>query len=348
MELITKGDFRKYPDIENYFSTEAVAEMKDVIGDSKIPWVVMEKIHGANFQVTYDELGLHCGKRTSYLEATDNFYGFINALPEGIIEKIRRIYEKYDHQPVRLFGELFGGRYDADHKHKDLVKKLCPKCVQREVQYSPFNHVLFYDVAVGTRFLCWKEIEALVKEFGLGAGNIQFEQPLMIRSATIDDILKTDNLFESVIYKTDLAYEELPPIADNVCEGIVIKPYEQEYITRRGNRVIIKSKNEKFSERKRREKPADPEHDRLIADISAPLIEYVTENRFNAVFSKDIWTKKDLGKFLQAYMQDLLRDAEKDKVPLPEDEKIMHEVRKRLNQEIIKFKTKYFSQVSQI
>lgn len=41
----------------------------------------------------------------------------------------------------------------------------------------------------------------------------------------------------------------MPAIADNICEGIVIRPVVPQYL-RTGSRALIKSKNEKFAEKK--------------------------------------------------------------------------------------------------
>lgn len=343
--IVSKGDFKKYSDIENYFNLNFISDIKEVLGNNKIKWVILEKIHGANFQVYYDETGFHCGKRTSFLSKDINFYNYTDALPDNIENKLKEIFNDI-HRPIRLFGELFGGKYIAEHNYKETVKKLCPKCVQKEVQYSPLNHVLFYDVCVNDIFLSWQEVEGFIKFYNLSANDIQFEKPLKIIEATVDDVLKENNAFESRISQVDLDFEHLPVIENNVCEGIVIKPYEREYRTRKFDRIIIKSKNDIFSERKREKKSdRDIENIDIITSVYNSLIPYVNDNRFNAVFSKDIWIKKDLGRFLKAYMEDVFKDAKKDGITIPEDEKILKYVRKKLNTDIIKYKNQFFSRV---
>lgn len=338
-----KGNFRKYSDIENTFNTAFIDAIRETVGTGKIRWVVMEKIHGANFQVCYDETGFHCGKRTSYMDSEVNFYNFTDALPEAIERKLKEIYEDIK-KPVRFFGELFGGMYRAEHSLKDEVKRLCPKCVQKEVQYSPLNHVLFYDVRIDEEYLSWQEIKHFIRTYALAEAGIQFEQPLKIAEATVDEIITEDNAFESRISQIDMEYEHLPVLEHNICEGIVIKPYEREYRTRLGDRVIIKSKNEKFSEKRREKKTdADIKNIDIIMSVYNSLVPYINDNRFNAVYSKDVWTKKDLGRFLKTYMEDIFRDAGKDGIVLPEDEKILKHVRKKLNADIIKCKNQFFS-----
>lgn len=69
----------------------------------------------------------------------------------------------------------------------------------------------------------------------------------------------------------------------------------------------------------------------IIMSVYRTLLTYVNENRFNAVYLKDVWTKKDMGRFLKAYMEDIFKDAGKDGAVLPEDEKILRHVSKKLN-----------------
>lgn len=55
------------------------------------------------------------------------------------------------------------------------------------------------------------------------------------------------------------AWLGLPPIADNICEGVVIRPVTPTYL-RNGCRVLIKNKNARFAEKKRVKK-----HDAKLA-----------------------------------------------------------------------------------
>ena len=62
---------------------------------------------------------------------------------------------------------------------------------------------------------------------------------------TLAECLKHPNGFQSKIAE----WLGLPAIEDNICEGIVIRPVTPMYL-RNGSRVLIKSKNERFAERK--------------------------------------------------------------------------------------------------
>ena len=170
-------------------------------------------------------------------------------------KKLEEIYNS-EKQPIRIFGELFGGKYEAEHNYKDEVRVSNPKCVQREIQYSPFNQILFYDVEIGGKILPWKGVEKFIEKYNLNKDcGLQFEKTIKIVEESLSDAIKENNKFESVISQVDLDYLNLPVIKDNICEGIIIKPYEQEYNCFDGSRVIIKNKNEKFAERRHEKNP---------------------------------------------------------------------------------------------
>lgn len=68
-----KGSFEKFDSIENSYNLSVMNMFEQVVGRKPIKWVIMEKIHGANFQVYYDVNGIHYGKRTGFLGDEENF-----------------------------------------------------------------------------------------------------------------------------------------------------------------------------------------------------------------------------------------------------------------------------------
>ncbi len=337
-----KGSFEKFDSIENSYNLSVMNMFEQAVGRKPIKWVVMEKIHGANFQVYYDANGIHYGKRTGFLSDDENFYCYQRCIKPEMVVKLKEIYET-EKQPIRIFGELFGGKYEADHQYKDQVRILNPKCVQREVQYSPFNEILFYDVKIGDKFLSWKEVEQFIEKYNLNRDcGIQFEKPIKIVEETLANALKENNKFESVISQVDLSYMDLPKLKHNICEGIVIKPYEQEYRNISGQRIIIKSKNEKFAEKRHEKRPMDNAIFGVINDIFEVMKDYVTENRANAVLSKDSWSKKDFGRFMSAFINDIYDSAKKDGVILPTDGKALGMIKQKLSKECLKYKDSFF------
>jgi hypothetical protein len=66
--------FKGYPEIENHYAKETIKYIEEHTSEEL--WVATEKIHGTNFCFEYDGENLRFAKRTSYLGATDKFFGF--------------------------------------------------------------------------------------------------------------------------------------------------------------------------------------------------------------------------------------------------------------------------------
>lgn len=80
----------------------------------KTKWVVMEKVHGANFCIIIDgNKTIKCAKRREILPENEDFFGHKRILPElrPKIEKLQElILQNFpDTQHVFVFGEIFGG-----------------------------------------------------------------------------------------------------------------------------------------------------------------------------------------------------------------------------------------------
>ena len=82
-------EFKKYSSIENSFNREfmerIVAEMP-----TDLEYVVQEKVHGANTSFLCDGKNVRFAKRTSMLEADENFYDYSVPTPGGEELPMRR------------------------------------------------------------------------------------------------------------------------------------------------------------------------------------------------------------------------------------------------------------------
>ena len=102
--------------------------------DSIKQWVVLEKIHGANFSITIwrgvgDQIKTRVGKRTSYLDEGQGFfsvekqYELQEELRSSAMELWHLVMADGDVcdqlYGVTVFGELFGGNtiFDSYHTH---------------------------------------------------------------------------------------------------------------------------------------------------------------------------------------------------------------------------------------
>lgn len=324
--------FKKYTSIENSYREKFIDAIISIVPKEQ-EWCVLEKIHGANIQIYYDDKGFNCGKRKSFINGS--FYNSHNILPK-YEENIKAIWEEVNKNrkikdlPIRIFGELFGGKYNGKYSRV--------KCVQKEVEYCQEIDAMFFDIMIDDDFLPYYKAMEIFEKY-----DIPYLKPLAI--LPLDLALEYQNDFDSKIGQD---YYNLPIIKGNTCEGTIIKPLNNEYKTHRGSRVIIKNKNAKFKEKRSVKKvsklaPFSDKANELITNLES----YITENRFNAVFSKEEYTQKDFGMFLGDFVKDLREDAKKDNVAFESiDVNETRRVNKLINKKVVMFiKRLFFSKV---
>lgn len=134
-----------------------------------------------------------------------------------------------------------------------------------------------------------------------------------IKFSSIENVmhLRTMQEIKSQDIPVRLGY---PHLKDNICEGNVLIPAIPFYFGN-GSRVILKNKNEKWSEKAAKKKVSkdlikmSDEQKLLVAELSS----YITENRLRNVISKlGEVTQKDFGKLQGLFTQDILEDYQKD------------------------------------
>lgn len=325
--MTEKEKFVSYSSIENSYRERFVNSIKNTVPKEET-WIILEKIHGCSVQIYYDKDGFRYGKRNSFINGS--FYNSHNVLPK-YEEKIKKIYEEYK-KPIRIFGELFGGLWDG---------KVLEMKVMKGVEYSKYIDAIFYDMMIGDKIIPYMDTCMILFE-----QKIPYLKPLSFCS--LDDALKFPNKFPSTIPKNLYG---LPTKKDNICEGIVIKSYEHEYITPRGSRAILKSKNKKFAEKQKVgvvkiNIELTEDANKLIAILES----YITENRFNSVLSKENYGKKDFGIFIGKFARDVFKDAENDEVDLNKVDKVeMSRVNKLMNKKIVEVcKDLFFKQAQDV
>lgn len=302
--------FKKYSSIENSFTREFMDRIEREL-PSDLEWVVQEKVHGANISFLFDGEELRFAKRTSLLEADEKFYDF-QKIMERFRLKIEALYNRVCEQwpeteSISLFGELFGGRYD--HSSVAAVKGV--SMIQKGIYYAPGNEFYAFDIYLhqqdGGGYLSVDEANLLFEEVGFFYARTLFR-------GSLEECLEYPNAFESRI----AGWLGLPPIADNICEGVVIRPVVPQYLAN-GSRVLIKNKNARFAEKKGVKARNKEFNDAvtyseglqgLIAEIEA----YVTENRLANVLSHigPVSLPKDFGKVVGMFSKDVLEDFLKE------------------------------------
>ena len=281
---MTSDKFVKYTSIENHYQEGFLARCPQ----EDIWWCMTEKIHGANFQVYYDGENFLIGSRNRFI-GNENFNN-IQALVEAIRPNIE-LLKKRTTLPITLYGEVYGDG------------------IQKGVKYSKTKRIRFFDLKIGTQYVPYFLAEYWMNMHGLP--NVPVINTFY--GNVSDAVMKADTRFNSII--ADLDNDGYVGLEENIVEGVVIKPYFDEFKSDRGARVIIKKKNEEFWEKSHTPK-AKVKDDRFVdykADEDAVMV-YINQNRFDSVFSKDQYIKTNFGDFIKAYTEDVVEDAAKDNV----------------------------------
>ena len=304
--------FTKYGSIDNSYRIKTVKFIQELLPGYEY-FTVQEKVHGSNFGIYTDGESVKCAKRGSFLGEESGFFGHQDMVARLELEtKTKALFEyikskKKNVEQVSIHGEIFGGEYT----HPDVERVRGVSRVQKEVKYSPNVEFLAFDIMVDGEFVDMDVFTGYCRTI-----DIPFLPILKI--GTLEECLEYPNLFQT---KVPEMYG-LPEIEGNTCEGVVIKPMKT---TRFGNgsRVVLKNKNEKFSEKEHvkdvQVKDPLPQH---VLDMMGVAGSYVTENRLRNVLSHlGQVTQKDFAKILQCMNQDVIEDFMKENPNFTEMEK---------------------------
>ena len=295
-------EFKKFNSIENSYRTKFLNKIVEE-GHGNKEYVVTEKIHGANFSFWVDDFKIATGKRSGLNGDKENFNG-----SQGLVKKyyshLRALFEyvKTDRnaKEVAIFAEIFGGGYN----HKEVQRDIHATRVQKGVEYCPQNAVVCYDLMIDGILQDVDECNRLLDLFGIPRAETLFR-------GSLEDCLKYPNKYITTIPKL----LGLPEIADNVCEGNVIRPSQATYLWS-GERLILKNKNEKFKEKQDEPKRLKDTPKGLTDDAKAVLeqaLTYLNDNRLRNVLSKlGAIEPGDFGKIMGNLTHDLMEDFSKD------------------------------------
>jgi len=302
--------FKKYNSIENTFDKDFLERVRLECPDQQ-EFVVQEKVHGSNVCLVTDGHTVHFGKRTGFVEAGEKFYDYevvLERYTSRVIALFSLVKQNVpDLMTLSLFGEMFGGKYPHPQVKNDPKIML----IQKGVHYCPHHELYAFDLYLtineSGRFLSVDEANAFFEQGGFFYAKTLFR-------GSLNQCLQFPNDGPSSI----ATWLELPPIEDNICEGIVIRPVATTYL-HNGARVLLKSKNARFAEKKAIKKRTpklfvEPSYSESLNHLLGVIEEYVTENRLNNVVSKigQISVPKDTGKLIGLFSKDVLDDFLKE------------------------------------
>ena len=296
--------FKKYNSIENTYREEYLSRIRGHDLWYKT-YIVQEKAHGSNLSFwTTDGVDFTTAKRSESLKKDDKFYNH-QLLLERHLKQFQSIWTalKSIHQDLNqltIYGEVIGGNYP----HQEVPKAKNAMKVQKGIFYCPGNEFFAFDILINAeKYLDVNEANELFEANGLFYAKTLHE-------GNIESCLAYPNEFDSTIP----AQLGLPALSPNICEGVVIRPKVAARFNN-GQRVILKNKNSKWSEKIMREKKiriseplSEPTKEMIVA-----IQDYMTENRLNNVISKfGEPEKKDFGKLLGLLNKDAFEDFIKD------------------------------------
>lgn len=299
--------FKKYSEIENIYRQKYINYMieQSLNGGE---FSISEKTHGSNLSFLYNGKEIQVAKRTSILNPGQKFFDWelmLDEYKETVYNIWELIFRKYNFntEEIIIYGELFGGTYD----HPDIKKDPIVMKIQKGIFYSPQNHFYPFDIKVNGRYIDVDTFNSICEQL-----NILYAKTLF--RGTFEECLEYPNEFQTHIPN----WLGLPPIKDNICEGIVIKPIYPKFFGN-GQRVILKNKNEKWSEKanKGSENRRGPKIKIVVSEkiqnIFNEINNLITENRLQNVLSKfGSVTQKDFGKLSGLYIRDILLEYKKD------------------------------------
>ncbi len=298
-------EFKKYNSIENSYQLDFINSLIEN-GYGNLEYIVQEKVHGANLSFITNGIEILSAKRTELILDSEQFYNS-KAILENYKERIFALYEalskQFNAKSVTIFGELFGGGYP----HVDIPKDTNATLIQRGIYYCPHNDFFAFDILLDNeRYLDTETASDFFKEFGF-----IYAKPLF--KGSLSDCLAYTNIFKTTIPNLF----GLPELEGNVCEGVVIRPIQPQFM-RNGSRVLIKNKNENWSENNNFIDKAilstllheDEELSDEASSLCEEVYKYITQNRLLNLISKigEVNPQKDFGRILGLYNQDALSD----------------------------------------
>lgn len=323
--------FKKYPSLTNHYENKFI-DMMVLNGLTQGEWVAREKIHGTNFSFMCDDgATVNCAKRTGEVLPSESFYGYevikgrYYASVINIWNMLKKTGMHEDGLEIQVFGEFAG---EGIQKNIDYGKK------EFYVFDIIVNGLLIPDTltSIIARFsgftmaplLGWGTYDQL-KRLPLNfvsvvptMTNIKYSSPSLPHEIDSNSISAYIGAMTGT-YSGERQYVavEAPEDAKNLAEGYVLKPCFPKF-NERGERIALKCKSPKFSEKKNSsgatfKAPSSlNEFDAARLDL---LTQYLNENRVESVLSKldrSTLNAKAFGRVTGLTVQDALEEIERN------------------------------------
>lgn len=307
--------FQKYSSLENHYNGKFIEKIRFSGKDSGV-WVAREKIHGTNFSLIIERDAVTPCKRTGPILPGESFFGH-----EIILKKYNSAIKFLQSaitgstSSYQIFGEFAGGgiQKGMDYGEKDFYVFDILVKTENDTTGS------FVDDFMMTNMCC---------TFGFKTAPLLDRGSFEELSKLVNDFDSVVNYYNELVRMTELDHANtynfgyLPHGEKNIAEGYVLKPCYPEFLAN-GNRVAIKCKNSKFSEKAKSDKPIKAKVELSASDkvVLSTFADYSTWNRVSNVISHigEVGAK-DFGKVMGLTMQDIFVEAEREGIVLTDAE----------------------------
>lgn len=264
-----------YLDISNLYKDQTILMFREAYA--------LEKIHGTSshlsFRTVEQLLEGNCVKVVNFFSGGEKHENFVKLFDEQFLLKQ---FETLGLDDLMIFGEAYGG-----------------KCQGMSCTYGKELKFIAFDVKIGDSWLSVPQAEEIVKQF-----NLEF----VYYDKVSTDIETLDKYRDS----PSVQAKRNGIIEDKLREGIVIRPLI-ELKTNNNERVIVKHKNEKFSERtSKKDTIVSSDKLEILKEANAIADEWVTINRLSNILSHlkpEEIVIENTGNIIKLFLEDIAKEA---------------------------------------
>lgn len=304
MELINDLRYDRLHDIRDHKFIRCVrTEMKP-----GIRFVVQEKVRGKPACLYCDGRQVALGVDGAWLTGGGGLYNYGEMLDRyrrslmGLYTHLRHVYGRVDY--LLVYGEMFGG----DYPHPEVLPDMSSVTLRRGVYYAPSHEFYAFDIYTalgdGGRYLSVSVCNNLLHNAGFFYARTLFQ-------GALDDCMMHTDAFPTHIPE----WLELPPLRNNICAGIVVRPETPLYLPD-GDRVLLKSENVRFCKRMYAPRCAINHHLQLdpltpeCVDLMGEMEAMVSPKRLEGVLhrEKELRMPRDEGRIIAQLGRDTLDD----------------------------------------
>lgn len=230
----------------------------------------LEKIHGTSAHIAWNNNELR------FFSGGATHANFLKLFDQ---QQLTEKFQALGHSKVVVYGEAYGG-----------------KCQGMSHVYGKELKFVVFDVKIGDSWLSVKDMDEVATLLG-------FEVVDYVKIPT-----DLDNLnFERDKPSTQAIRNGLGN--DKIREGVVLRPLI-EVTKNNGDRIIVKHKQESFSERATPQKIVDPATLKILEEAEAIAQEWVVEERLTHILQKVSATEiEHTGLVIKAMVEDVYREA---------------------------------------